>query len=432
MASPPCWATTRTPPTSTSPTRCAAGAGLCDVDAVRVLVDEGPARVTELIALGAVFDREADGTLQLAREGGHSVARVVHAGGAATGMEIERALVGGHADHRRVGHGEVARRRPAHRERRVPRRRRPHAQGERVEVRATHTLLATGGAGQLFAVTTNPEQATGDGIAMALARRRSPWPTSSSCSSTRRRCITPPCRGRCCREALRGHGALLRDKDGKQFVDELSPRDVVSRAMSATMADARRRSPVARRDRPRAVRRTLPDDHGVAHRRRSRCRDRLAADRAGRALPVGRCRHRSRRARRQSRVCGPRARPRASVCTAPTGWRRTRCSTAWCSRRASSKRSKPADVTPEATGAMRAVLEGVGRHPRSTHRSPRDGARRRARRARPRQDPRRAAAGDDPWRWRAAQRRVARRDRHRTVEPAGRPSRRTCATTNSS
>ncbi len=71
----------------------AAGAGLCDVDAVRVLVDEGPTRVTELIALGAVFDRDTDGRLQLAREGGHSVARVVHAGGAATGMEIERALV---------------------------------------------------------------------------------------------------------------------------------------------------------------------------------------------------------------------------------------------------------------------------------------------------------------------------------------------------
>src|SRR5438105_207006 len=70
-----------------------AGAGLCDVDAVRVLVDEGPARVNELIALGAVFDRDPDGALQLAREGGHSHARVVHAGGAATGAEIERALV---------------------------------------------------------------------------------------------------------------------------------------------------------------------------------------------------------------------------------------------------------------------------------------------------------------------------------------------------
>src|SRR5438874_12177459 len=71
----------------------AAGAGLCDVDAVRVLVDEGPARVNELIALGAVFDRDHTGSLLLAREGGHSIARVVHAGGAATGAEIERALV---------------------------------------------------------------------------------------------------------------------------------------------------------------------------------------------------------------------------------------------------------------------------------------------------------------------------------------------------
>src|SRR4029453_12785229 len=63
------------------------------VDAVRVLVDEGPSRVDELIALGAVFDRDHTGSLQLAREGGHSMPRVVHAGGAATGAEIERALV---------------------------------------------------------------------------------------------------------------------------------------------------------------------------------------------------------------------------------------------------------------------------------------------------------------------------------------------------
>src|SRR3954453_14091601 len=71
----------------------AAGAGLCDTDAVRVLVDEGPGRVNELIALGAMFDRDEQGRLELAREGGHSLARVVHAGGAATGAEIERALV---------------------------------------------------------------------------------------------------------------------------------------------------------------------------------------------------------------------------------------------------------------------------------------------------------------------------------------------------
>ena len=71
----------------------AAGAGLCDEEAVRVLVDEGPGRVHELIALGVEFDREATGPLALAREGGHSRPRVVHAGGAATGAEVERALV---------------------------------------------------------------------------------------------------------------------------------------------------------------------------------------------------------------------------------------------------------------------------------------------------------------------------------------------------
>src|SRR5688572_10238235 len=71
----------------------AAGDGLCDLEAVRVLVEEGPGRVQELIALGAEFDRDAAGGLSLAREGGHTHARVVHAGGAATGAEIERALV---------------------------------------------------------------------------------------------------------------------------------------------------------------------------------------------------------------------------------------------------------------------------------------------------------------------------------------------------
>src|SRR3954447_15295904 len=67
----------------------AAGAGLCDVDAVRVLVDEGPRRGIDLIALGARFDADPEGALLLAREGGHSKARVVHAGGAATGAEVE-------------------------------------------------------------------------------------------------------------------------------------------------------------------------------------------------------------------------------------------------------------------------------------------------------------------------------------------------------
>src|SRR5436190_15556792 len=127
----------------------AAGAGLCDTDAVRVLVDEGPSRVNELIALGATFDVDDEGRLQLAREGGHSVPRVVHAGGAATGAEIERALVdavrataasvmeGWFAADLIVSGGRcrgVVALDPA---------------GTRHEIRAPHTLLASGGAGPL-------------------------------------------------------------------------------------------------------------------------------------------------------------------------------------------------------------------------------------------------------------------------------------------
>jgi L-aspartate oxidase len=213
----------------------AAGAGLCDVDAVRVLVDEGPGRVDELIGLGAVFDREAGGSLALAREGGHSTARVLHAGGAATGAEVERALV---AAVRRSAAavleqwfavdlvieggrcvGVVA----------------LDPTGHRQVVRADQVVLATGGAGQLYSVTTNPPEATGDGIAMAL-RAGVPvadveffqfHPTALHHPAMPRPLLS---------EALRGHGALLRDADGGRFVDELAPRDVVSRAMADRMA----------------------------------------------------------------------------------------------------------------------------------------------------------------------------------------------------
>src|SRR4051794_779644 len=126
----------------------AAGAGLCDGDAVRVLVDEGPARVNELIALGAMFDVDEAGRFPLGREGGHSHARVVHAGGAATGAEIERALVEAvgrtaAATYERwfaldfiVEHGECAGVVAL------------DEYGNRSEVRASNVLVATGGAGQ--------------------------------------------------------------------------------------------------------------------------------------------------------------------------------------------------------------------------------------------------------------------------------------------
>jgi L-aspartate oxidase len=213
----------------------AAGAGLCDVDAVRTLVDEGPARVNELITLGAAFDREPNGDLALTREGGHSYARVVHAGGAATGAEVERALVaavhetaaalyeGWFAADLLVEHGRcagvVAR---------------PSAGGGPVEIRARHVLLATGGAGQLFAVTTNPAEATGDGIAMAL--RAGVAVADLEFVQFHPTALHHPRRPRpLLSEALRGHGALLRDADGNRFVDELLSRDKVSRAIMARL-----------------------------------------------------------------------------------------------------------------------------------------------------------------------------------------------------
>jgi L-aspartate oxidase len=215
----------------------AAGAGLCDPDAVRILVTEGPQRVRELIAMGTKFDRTADGSagLALAREGGHSVARVVHAGGDATGAEIERALVANvHATAAEVRERWMVRElivegdRAAGVTAAAP-------DGTVHDVRARHTLLATGGAGQCFAVTTNPPLSTGDGIAMALragvvvadVEFMQFHPTALHHPSMPRPLLS---------EALRGEGAVLRDDAGHAYMaDEhpladLAPRDVVARA----------------------------------------------------------------------------------------------------------------------------------------------------------------------------------------------------------
>ena len=214
----------------------AAGAGLCDADAVRVLVDEGPDRVTELIALGATFDRDAHGEYSLAREGGHSHARVLHAGGAATGAEIERTLVDAVRETIAVVHertfaldllvsggrcrGVLAR----------------ASDGTPIEVPARHVLLATGGFGQLFAVTTNPTEATGDGTAMAL--RAGAVVADVEFVQFHPTALHHPAMPRpLLSEALRGHGALLRDAAGDRFVDELAPRDKVSRAITARMLE---------------------------------------------------------------------------------------------------------------------------------------------------------------------------------------------------
>jgi len=213
-----------------------AGAGLCDTDAVRVLVDEGPGRVNELIALGAIFDVDESGALQLAREGGHSLPRIVHAGGAATGLEIERALVTAVRQTAAALHENTFALDLIEEAGRCVGVTALDPSGQRRVIRATHVLLATGGAGQVFAVTTNPIEATGDGIAMALRAGVAVadiefmqfHPTALHHPRMPRPLLS---------EALRGHGALIRNAKGERFVDELLPRDQVSRAMTTCMID---------------------------------------------------------------------------------------------------------------------------------------------------------------------------------------------------
>ena len=218
-----------------------AGAGLCDPEAVRVLVDEGPDRVRELIEICPRFDRQ-NGEIVLGREGAHSVRRVAHAGGDATGREVSSALseaarVGSRVqlyedefvidlltiDGRCIGALSLN-----------------LADGEYTLNLAMVTILATGGAGQVYARTTNPEVATGDGVAMAYragaAIRDLEFvqfhPTGLAAGGSPTPLIT---------EALRGEGAVLRNAAGERFmaaVDpkaELAARDVVVRGMLAEM-----------------------------------------------------------------------------------------------------------------------------------------------------------------------------------------------------
>lgn len=217
-----------------------AGAGLCDLDAVRILVTEGPDRVRELMALGAEFDR-VGGELALAREGGHSIARVVHAGGDATGAEIERALAAAvprAIDLReRCFSAELVVERDACTGVLVR-----GADGTEEVLGARHVVLATGGVGQLFAVTTNPAVSTGDGIAMAWRAGAAIadvefmqfHPTALHHQSMPRPLLS---------EALRGDGAVLRDEHGAAFMagehplGDLAPRDVVARATTRRMVE---------------------------------------------------------------------------------------------------------------------------------------------------------------------------------------------------
>jgi L-aspartate oxidase len=214
-----------------------AGAGLCDVDAAHILVTEGPERIRELIGLGAEFDRRSDHDLAYTREGGHSVPRILHAGGDATGAEIERALVtavhetaasvreGWFALDLLVAGGRATGVRTLD----------PH--GAVHDLHARQVVLATGGAGQCYAVTTNPVLSTGDGIAMA--RRAGVAIADVEFMQFHPTALDHPAMPRpLLSEALRGEGAVLRDEHGRAFMadehprGDLAPRDVVARAIT--------------------------------------------------------------------------------------------------------------------------------------------------------------------------------------------------------
>jgi L-aspartate oxidase len=213
-----------------------AGDGLCDAAAVNVLVSEGPSYVRELIDWGAAFDRGPAGELDLAREGAHSVRRVLHAHDA-TGREIARVLFArlpGHPALQIVDHATAVQ--AVVEADGVTGVRFLDERGRLVEARATATLLATGGAGQVFRETTNPAVATGDGVALAyLAGARVAdlefvqfHPTVLAVPGAPRYLLS---------EALRGEGAKLVNADGEPFVHrydsrgDLASRDRVSRAI---------------------------------------------------------------------------------------------------------------------------------------------------------------------------------------------------------
>lgn len=228
-----------------------AGAGLCDVDAVAALVTEGPDCVRSLIDLGAHFDMDAAGALALTREGGHHRDRIAHAGGDATGAEISRALVAAVAldpgieliegalvldllrDEDGGAQGVTLH---------------VMGQGQRDGVGAAlapAVVLATGGFGQVFAQTTNPAVATGDGVALALRAGAEVADLEFVQFHPTVMWLGPRARGQqpLVSEAVRGEGAHLLDGDGARFMidvhpmAELAPRDVVARAIKKRMMD---------------------------------------------------------------------------------------------------------------------------------------------------------------------------------------------------
>ncbi|MFF2541545.1 L-aspartate oxidase [Kitasatospora sp. NPDC058063] len=228
-----------------------AGAGVCDEEAVRTLVTEGPDAVRRLIATGALFDRGQDGEILLTREGGHHRRRIVHAGGDATGAEISRALVAAvrtDPDIELIEHAlvlDLLTDAAGHAAGLTL-----HVMGEGQRdgvgaVRARAVVLATGGMGQVFSATTNPAVSTGDGVALALRAGAAVTDLEFVQFHPTVLWLGPEAEGQqpLVSEAVRGEGAHLVDADGVRFMvgqhelAELAPRDIVAKAITRRMQE---------------------------------------------------------------------------------------------------------------------------------------------------------------------------------------------------
>jgi L-aspartate oxidase len=224
-----------------------AGDGLVLEKAARLLVEEGPARIEELLAWGTHFDRERNGLgdLMRTREGAHSLPRILHANGDATGREIGRALLERVAQEPRIHlHERVTMRDLVVRDGRVIGVEALDEHNQRLTFLGSGVLLASGGAGQVYSDTTNPGVATGDGIAVAYRAGAEVsdmefyqfHPTALSVPGAPRFLLS---------EALRGEGAFVRNHRGERFMDryhpmaELAPRDIVARAIMREGIDER-------------------------------------------------------------------------------------------------------------------------------------------------------------------------------------------------
>lgn len=226
-----------------------AGAGLCDEEAVRVLVTEGPEAVRKLIARGARFDRSETGEIALTREGGHLRNRILHAGGDATGAEVSRALLAAVKNDDGIDVVENALVIDALKNKEgVVCGVTLHVIGEGTRdgvgrALARAVVIATGGLGQVYSQTTNPSVSTGDGVALALRAGADvadvefiqfhPTVLWTGGSSRGQQPLIS--------EAVRGEGAILRNHKGEAFMStvhplaDLAPRDIVAKEISRQM-----------------------------------------------------------------------------------------------------------------------------------------------------------------------------------------------------